>query len=320
MNKGLAYIGKISEIRAIEGADKVESAVVLCGAGGKWMGVVPKNEFEVGQRCITYLPDALLPQTEEFAFMERHKWRVSMRRFLGTPSEVLIMSNGTSRDVGDDVTELLGVKKYEKPMPVEMIGEIYGNFPSFIPKTDEPNFQTVPEMVDALRGVRYAATLKADGTSCTAYKRNGHFGVCSRNWELKPGDSVYWRVVKKYRIANVLRDGWAVQFEVVGPGIQGNPMELSKLEPRVFNLYDIENKRYGNHYALRMLCSINGMPPADVIQEGDNFNYSEDDLRRLAEVMYGSRPGEGIVIRPIEERHVDGTRLSFKVLNLLYKG
>ena len=320
MKRGYAYIGKVNQITPIDGAERVELATVLCGPGGVWRGVVPKGQYQEGDLCVTYLPDAIVPQTEELAFMERHKWRVSMRRFLGVPSEVLIMPNGIQGNVGDDATDALGVTKYEKPIPANMSGDIYGDFPSFIPKTDEPNFQSVPYLVEAMRGLRYVATLKADGTSCTAYKYDDHFGVCSRNWELKPGNNVYWQVAEEYQIANVLRDGWAVQFEVVGPGIQGNPMKLDKLEPRLFNLYSIEDRRYSDHYALRTLCSINGMPPVDVIQEGDNFNFTDDELLKLAEVSYRNKPGEGIVVRPLEERSIEGERLSFKVINLLYKG
>ena len=75
--------------------------------------------------------------------------------------------------VGTDVTERLGVRKHEKPVPVGMAGDPVGPFPSFIPKTDEENFQRVPELV-ARMVEGWCASIKHDGTSCTAWVDAAH--------------------------------------------------------------------------------------------------------------------------------------------------
>ena len=38
---------------------------------------------------------------------------------------------------GTNLTNILGIQKWEKPIPAEMRGVMKGNFPSFIPKTDQ---------------------------------------------------------------------------------------------------------------------------------------------------------------------------------------
>ena len=47
------------------------------------------------------------------------------------------------------------------------MGDCRGNFPSFIPKTDEMRVQSVPEVLDEIHGLPYVITLKYDGTSST---------------------------------------------------------------------------------------------------------------------------------------------------------
>ena len=87
----LAYVGQVITVYPIHGADRIESLEVVCGKGGRWRGTAKKSEFAVGELCEVYLQDALLPQTERYAFLEQRGWRVRMMRLRGVPSECLIM-------------------------------------------------------------------------------------------------------------------------------------------------------------------------------------------------------------------------------------
>jgi RNA ligase (TIGR02306 family) len=309
----VAVVGKITEIRPIEGADFIQAASVVCGAAGKWSGVVGKD-VEPGDLVTVFLQDALLPPNERWAFMEKHHWRVRMARFKGVPSECLILKGAPDLPVGTDIAESLGVTKFEKPMPMGMQGEFIGAFPALIPKTDEPNFQTVPEMVERMRTEPWYATEKADGTSCTAYNDDAGLHVCSRNWELKEGNNAYWHVARKYGLER-LRQGLALQFEVVGPGIQANPMGLKELEARAFTLRDIREHRYMPRLDLERECAALGIPLARLISTSNLAAPADDDaLRALAQIKYpNGKHGEGIVIRALD------SSWSFKVINLLYK-
>ena len=115
MAEGLVYVGKIVEIHPIPGADLIDAATVVCGSGGIWRGVVPKGIRQ--DKVLVYLPDAVVPNTPQFAFMEQHKYRVKQRMFKGVPSECLIMDPcGIDAPIGADLTDTMNVTKYEKPM------------------------------------------------------------------------------------------------------------------------------------------------------------------------------------------------------------
>lgn len=318
----LVYIGKVVEINPIPGADRIESLEVVCGKGGRWRGTAAKGQFRSGDACQIYLQDCVVPQTPEFTFMERYNHRVRMMRFRGVPSEVLVMPQTIAGEVGDDVTEQAGVTRFVKPIPASLAGDILGWFPSFIPKTDEPNFQSVPAIVEALRGKPYVVTVKCDGSSATFYRYEDHFGCCSRNLELKdtPHNSI-WNIAREFRLAELLPDGIAIQAEIVGPGIQKNPMGLGRVEARMFNAYEIRRSRYLGHDAALTLAYQIGIPFVPVVAIGQSFDLDDEQLRRLAEGVYDNgKPREGVVIRhPEESRMPTGERISFKVINLLYK-
>ena len=220
---------------------------------------------------------------------------------------------------GTDMAEALGVTKYEKPIPVGMQGDAIGAFPGHIPKTDEPNFQSVPELVERMRTEPWYATEKADGTSCTAYVDDAGLHVCSRNWELREftasgASNVYWRAARKYGLDR-LPQGVALQFEVVGPGVQGNPMGLAELEARAFTLRDTVNHRYLPWSTLVATTDALGIPTARFIGNGwQTDGRTDDELRKMAEIKYpNGKHGEGIVIRALD------SSWSFKVLNLRYE-
>ena len=315
----LAVSGRIVETFSIDGADRIIRAVVDCGDSGRWSGVVGK-EMKAGDMATAFLQDAVLPPDPRWAFMERHKWRVRMARFKGVPSECVIVAATSDAPVGADLSEALGVTKYSKPIPAGMAGDAVGAFPSFIPKTDEPNFQAVPELVDALRGQRYEARLKCDGSSCTVWTdEDGTLHVASRNWELREftatgAENVYWRAVRKYDWSR-LPHGIALQFEVVGPGVQGNPMGLAELEGRAFSGYDYKLHKRIWADALEDVADFVGVPAAPVVAFGHAFGLEADDLREIADSQRypNGKPAEGVVIRSLDQQ------ISFKVISLDYK-
>lgn len=325
---GLAYIGRIENLSPIEGADRIELADAVCGEGGRWRGVVGKGQFKPGDRCFTYLQDAIVKPSEEMAFLEKTNWRVKMQRFRGAPSECVIMpfpllGDWGIYDVGADVTEHLGVTKYtkEEPQTTTCGGDPACKFPSFVPKTDEPNFQTAGRLVEALKGQAWYATVKCDGMSTTCYRRGERFGVCSRNLQLyEYANNVHWSLALKHGLKEKLPDGMALQWETVGPGIQKNPLGLKEVTGLAFQAYDIMAGRYLDRDEFLNFCDNLGFPVVPEAAAGAMFGMDRDQLQTLAEGNYANgKQREGIVIRPLKEQWVGPARLSFKALNLLYK-
>lgn len=325
--EGMAWIGKIVATAPIPGADKIKRADVICGAGGKWSGVVAV-EIPIESDVVVFLPDSIVPDHPNLEFMKKHKHRVKMMRLKGCPSEVLIMPYeaffiNPNKEIGLDVTNLLGVKKYEKEPPPDIGGRPAGAFPLFVPKTDELNFQKVPEFRDALVGNEFYSTVKYDGTSHTVYHNAGQFGACSRNWEIQENEnSVIWKLIEKYELKYLLPllGNIAVQWECIGPSIQSNPLGLSEIEIRVFNAYDIDTKEYVSLPALINTANFLNLPMAEIEREGIYHDMPDDELRDWAKGTYpNGNQREGIVIRPKNPMRVGQQRLSFKVINLDYK-
>lgn len=317
MDEGLVYVGKIMALEPIEKADKIMSATVVCGKGGKWKGVVRKNEFNLEDICLVYLPDAIVPESEEMRFLESSNWRVRMRRFRGAPSEVVIVPYKGEGVIGTDLTKEKGVTKYHKPVPASLAGQIEGEFPGFIPKTDEPNYQSAQDLVEVLHGKHYYITEKADGSSTTAFRYKGKFGVCSRNWEMKRNESNgYWKVALKYKLEERLREGYAIQWETCGPKIQSNPMQLKEIDGFMFSAYKIDEKRYFDYGELATLSIELGFPMVEILDAGWRFN--RDSVSELGTGSYkNGRAREGVVVR--SQALFDGKPISFKVINLDYE-
>ena len=327
--KTLAVVGIITEVRAIKGADFIQSAVVDCGTEGEWEGVV-KKDLTPDTKVLVCLQDAIVPNCERFAFMESKKFRVKMCKFKGVPSECLIvplLADESVYDVGDNLTEILGVIKYEKTVEGNAMkqGQSAGNFFQGIPKTDEENYQKMPwqELLDSNEDVY--ATIKYDGSSCTALVDESGLRVASRNFERKEFTSTgvtngFWQAARKYKLEN-MPVGACIQFEVVGPGVQKNPMGLNELEIRVFGLFlqdSWDTWRKQPRSALEAFCETYGLPASERVTLPPIA--SKDDLRALVDIVKypNGAQAEGIVFGGGGRRSENGM-WSFKVISLNYK-
>lgn len=334
MQRKLASIQRVLEILPIANADAIELARI-----NGWQCVVKKGEFTPGSLGVFLEIDAVPPDLEVFHFLWKpktaedgdtfarpDKFRIRTMKLRGALSQGLLLAPEAlglaNVNEGDDVTELLGVTKYEPPAPPNM-GGFRANFPDFIPKTDEMRIQSVPEIVDELKGLPYVITLKYDGTSSTFCidPRDGEFHACGRNFSLEAGSNYYWRVAEKYGIEAILRRSphLSIQGEICGPGIQKNRLGLKDLGLFVFNIYDIDRACYLSHDAARKFIIDNGLTPAEVVEIGNAFAHDQTSLLTLAEGKYPNTNNEreGIVIRSLEESYsnVLAGRMSFKAIS-----
>lgn len=334
MERKLASIQRVLAIEPIANADAIELARI-----NGWQCVVKKGEFAPGSLGVFLEIDSIPPDSEAFRFLwqpknseegaivERPaKFRIRTMKLRGVLSQGLLLPISeigiANAAEGDDITEALGVSKYEPPAPQSM-GDFRANFPGFIPKTDEMRVQSVPEVLDELRGLPYVATLKYDGTSSTFCidPRDDAFHACGRNFSLQDGDNFYWRAARKYDLETILRGAphLAIQGELCGPGIQKNRLNLKEVSLFVFNVYDFQNARYLSHDEAQEFAADNGLTPVEVVEAGDSFAHTQESLLALAEGKYPGTTNEreGIVIRPRHETPsaILAGRLSFKAIS-----
>ena len=113
----LASIQLIDDLRPIMGAGNLECAKIL-----GWEVVVRKGEFKVGEKCCFFEIGSILPEAPWSEFMASRKYRVKTMKLRGQLSQGLalpvrsIFEDTITLEVGQDVTGILNVKKYEAPV------------------------------------------------------------------------------------------------------------------------------------------------------------------------------------------------------------
>jgi RNA ligase (TIGR02306 family) len=225
---------------------------------------------------------------------------------------------------GEDITERLGIIKWEPVVPACLNGEVSGPRPSYIPMTDEPRIQSNPGLIEEYKGRSVYVSVKLDGTSSSFANYDGVFSVCGRNFCFKEGvENVYWEVAKKYNLEQKLKEAgnFAIQGECVGNGIQKNPLRIPKHDLYIFNVINLDNKKLLSLNEMKLFCKKYELQMVPVIFEGI-FNWKTvEELLELSKGKYDSGVlREGIVIRPTEPSYspILGGRSSFKVINSDY--
>jgi RNA ligase (TIGR02306 family) len=272
----LAKVVVIDAIHPIEGADAIEVAIV-----GGWKVVAQKGLYTAGDKAVYFEIDSWMPSTlapflskgkEPKVFNGISGERLRTVRLRGQISQGLLMpigevvaKTGVAFDLTEDLdlTESLGIQKWERAVDERtfsgsLSGMPKGNFPSFIPKTDQERVQNIKrELREAIEsGETFEVTEKLEGSSMTVFKRDGEFGVCSRNLELKRDENnAFWKLAIRLDLENKLADldNIALQGEMIGPGIQGNIYNLTKSEFMLFNIFDIKEGKYllpAEHWAI----------------------------------------------------------------------
>lgn len=238
------------------------------------------------------------------------------------------MYRGEPLQAGLDVTEHLDICKYEMPLPSDLAGKARGGWPGFMPKTDEPRLQGMPGLLDKYKDLTFYATEKIDGSSVTLFIKNDEMHCAGRtiDW-LDDGKNVIWRVAKELNIEAKLRelgyaDRIALQGEIFGPGIQGNPLRQSRATIRFYNAYDWVRGSYLPYAEFTKLIADMGLELVPVITDNFKLLPTVDDM-----VAYANRDSvlnpdvklEGVVFRPLDEyKDPDIGRLSFKVISPEY--
>lgn len=334
MKRKLASIRVIKEIIPIPNADSIEIAVI-----GGWKVVVSKGKHTPQEHVVYFEIDSFLPIRSEFEFLrgssykkmgEQEGFRIKTIKLRGQVSQGLIMSLddlpemkkcyansiGYFWDEGEDVSELLGVVKYDPPMPPELNGVAKGEFPSFIPKTDEERIQNLSEVYNELSTKRYFMTEKLDGTSSTFFVNQNEFGVCSRNLELLPSDTnTLWKFAINNDIEDKLRElnrNIAIQGELIGEGIQGNRYKIKGQTVRFFKAFDIEEFKFLEYDEFVNLIRSMGCEVVPLLDNNFSLPENIDELITLSDgksVLNPQSDREGVVFHSS-----DGTA-SFKIVS-----
>lgn len=244
-----------------------------------------------------------------------------------TPDILMEANKYLDKDIfkQDDLTADLGVTKYEPPVVASKHGNLV-QMPEMISVYDIEGAQNYPAIVQMLMQVPVYITEKIEGSNWWAsLDAAGNFTVGQRNYAIEPtetGIHDWWKVANTYAVEEALRDMWTdlnslsgrqplqrltLRGEIIGPGIQGN---YYKTADHDILLFDIEY----NGKAIDATLFINmtekyELPTVPTLcwnrslqswLEGRTVKEASDGTSELID-----RKREGIVIKPMQERHSD---------------
>lgn len=354
--RAMATVRVISEIKPHHNADQLELAII-----DGWQCVVKKEEFDAGMLVCyleidSWVPNELAPflskgkEPREYEGVKGE--RLKTIRLRGEVSQGLVLPYTilpmdwradhidqcrTGEIHGTDVSEILNVKKWEKPLAANMRGQARGNFPNFIQKTDQERVQNLMRSIEQRKekfpNELFEVTLKMDGSSCTFFVYPGdegvlRTGVCSRNLELKTDESntgnTFVEMFRSLNIGTKLAD-WAmkngrniaIQGELWGEGINGNWEGVKGVHYHVFDVFDCDRYYYlsaAERYSIVHALGLDHVPVITIATLADLGLVTVADF-----LAYAERPSlhakwaEGVVFKSTTD-----PQFSFKAISNSY--
>lgn len=313
-------VRRIAAVDPIPRADAIEVATVT-----GWKVVIAKGEFVPGDLAVYCEIDSFLPMRPEYEFLRQSSlrrmsgiegFRLRTIRLRGQLSQGLLLPAPAGAAEGDDVTKQLDIVRYEPPIPANLAGRVRGPWPP-VPRTDEARIQNLPEMLTAAHS--FYVTEKLDGSSATYVLNRENFFVCSRNLNLaEDAGNTFWRIARELDLEEKMHAqgrNFAVQGELIGPGVQGNRYKLTKNEVRLYSAFDIDNNEYLPWETLTVLAKELGMETVPLIRQ----NTRVQDFGTIEKLLayadgpsaLGGAPREGLVWRAENS----GQKIGFKAIS-----
>jgi RNA ligase (TIGR02306 family) len=212
MARKLASIQRIKALTPIPGADRIETATVQ-----GWQVVVKKGEYAVGDLVIYVEIDAWVPnkvapfltgegkEPKEYNGVKGErlktiKLRKQISQGLVLPCNVL----APTYDEGTDVTEALGIQKWEAAEERQSNNGTYAQaaktraFPFFLRKTDQERIQNYAHLIEKELDTEFEVTVKKDGSSCTVFRVDPSSEYYADAKKMLEGKPSLWQRLKQF--------------------------------------------------------------------------------------------------------------------------
>lgn len=353
MSKLQVQVLNVSEVKPHPNADRLELATVL-----GWQCVVGKESMKAGDLVVYFPIDSVLPESLVDHLFKDTKvkpinGRVRTVKIRGAISQGLaipVWQLSALKDwkPGEDVTEKLGVKKYEPPVsqsPQAFLRQVSPKEenPYFYRYTDIDHLKKFPKM---LEGKRVIITEKIHGTNFRAgWVPRGHLkwwqkillklGILddqefvwgSHNVQLqgkkrgsdyysREGEDIYTRMVFDLDLPKKLPRGTVIYGEIYGDRVQTNYTYGCPNGVRGLVLFDARvDGKFVDWVMVERISELIGVSAAPLLYVGD-FSMEECEYHAEGPSTDGTQPHrEGIVVRPLQEESGYNGRQIYKLLN-----
>lgn len=348
---------EIESVTKHENADVLD-IVTLKGLGWQVItgrvGDKTQPMYKPGDRCI-YVPiDSLLPEIFENFYcppgskitFKNH--RVKTEKIRGSYSQGLVVDLSPELltlypelakvKVGDDVTSVLRISKYEPPAPTFSRGclnarrvtegfdkytgiENLKNFPNTFKNGDlvvvtekihGTNFRCGKIAVRENKILKFFRWLLGLGPKHT-------FVVGSHNVELDPNqDNLYTKIAKRYMLQHLLKPGEVVYGEIYGHSIQKNYVYDAEPGTPQLRVFDVKvGGVFLSHDGMMEFCKVRSLPTVPVLYKG----YYADEMVQAHKVgdskIGGQKVREGCVVKLRHENQVPPRKI-LKAINEKY--
>jgi len=283
-----------------------------------WNCVVKTDELK-DQSLAVYIPiDSIVPKLEIFKFLEKYNYRVRTVKIRGVISQGLLMplsilpqkdeaGNNIIYTEGQDVTNILGITKYEPPVPIHLSGTMVSSPSEFRKYTDIENYKNYPNIFR--KGDKIIITEKIHGTNARFAIINGQFFVGSHKVALREEKgNLFWEVARKYDIERILRERFSGEDVILYGEIYGKKvqeLDYGRSDSYGFVFYDIFTRdKFLDTMWLKRFWNYSGIRMVPILYEG---GFNELCLNHAnGPTILGNEVHmrEGIVIKSqIEENH-----------------
>lgn len=332
---------KLARVEAINGVSDIPNAdnIQLYTVGG-WNVVGKKHEFAVGDKVIFFEIDAFVPH--EIAPFLTLLAPLHYKGIAGNPIRTRKIRSAVSQglilpitdeykdcEVGFDLTEALGIVKYEKIETSDGNPDKKGDFPAFLQKNDQERIQNCYERIMEFIEENPTKDLwqveeKLEGSSVTVARFNGEVYLCSKNLRLDEDNPSSDYTLGAKELLNLaeheIMESYAIQGELIGRGIQGNIYNQDYINVRAFDVFDIkkgkhltpdEREEFIDNIAMETNNLIQQVP---IIEKVSLIGMSLEEIIEMADGIsqLASTYREGIVLKNCYEN------ITFKVISNKY--
>lgn len=335
----------------IEPHDNADALEIACIGG--YRSVVRKGQFQTGD-LVAYIPEqAVLPEALlvemglEGRLAGAKRNRVKAIKLRGVLSQGLCYPARNGWEEGQNVADLLGVEKYQPPVPSHMNGALYGAGFDRCMRYDIENIKKYPDVFVEGEAVVMAEKLHGTWTQLgvvsveDADEVHGRLVVASKGVAAKGlafipnveenAHNLYLRVARMLDIEEKLshfEHSVFVLGETFGQGVQDLDYGASTRSDEVlgFRVFDVYVGRPGHgHYlndeALEDFCQTYGLARVPVLYRGPFSEAVLAEMTRGKETISGEarHMREGVIVRPVEERVDDALgRVQLKSVSAQY--